>query len=65
MMIEWAKKEAKRRNKTFLRLDCAADRPKLCSFYEKHGFRKVGERLILQKFPTALFEWNRASRLPE
>lgn len=65
MMIEWAKKEAKRRNKTFLRLDCAADRPKLCSFYEKHGFRKVGERLILQKFPTALFEWNRASRSPE
>ena len=57
-MIEWAKEEVRRRNKTFLRLDCAADRPKLCAFYERHGFRKVKERLILQKYPTALFEWS-------
>jgi len=58
-MIEWAKGEVRRRNKTFLRLDCAADRPKLCAFYERHGFRKVREKLILQKYPTALFEWVR------
>ena len=64
-MIEWAKDEVLRRDKTFLRLDCAADRPKLCAFYESHGFGKVGERLVRQKYPTAFFEWKaEKSRLP-
>lgn len=61
MMIEWAKEEVGRRGKTFLRLDCAADRTKLGSFYEKHGFRKVREKVIRQIYPTALFEWNKVN----
>jgi GNAT superfamily N-acetyltransferase len=65
MMIGWAKEEVKRRDKTFLRLDCAADRPKLCSFYEKHGFCKVRERLIRQKYPIALYEWNEENKTSE
>lgn len=64
-MIGWAKEEVLHRNKTYLRLDCAADRPKLCAFYESHGFRKVRERLILHKYPTALFEWKKGSGPPE
>lgn len=64
-MIGWAKDEVKRCNKTFLRLDCAADRPKLCAYYESHEFRKVREMLIQQKYPTAFFEWKMESRPPE
>lgn len=56
-MIGWAKEEASRRGKMYLRLDCAADRPKLCAFYERYGFRKVRERLIRDIYLTALYEW--------
>ncbi|XEC97345.1 GNAT family N-acetyltransferase [Paenibacillus tarimensis] len=56
-MIGWAKEEAGRRGKSYLRLDCAADRPKLNEFYESHGFIKVKEVLINQRYPTALYEW--------
>lgn len=54
-MIRWAKNEAIRRQKRYLRLDCAADRPKLCSFYESFGFVKVREQLM-GKYPTAFYE---------
>jgi len=37
------------------RLDCAADRPKLCRVYEEAGYRKVEERLM-GSFPTAFYE---------
>src|SRR5690348_9879016 len=56
VMIEWAKREVRNRGKTYLRLDCAADRPKLRSFYESCGFMKVRERLVLQQYPTAFYE---------
>lgn len=55
-MIEWAKTRTKELDKTYLRLDCAADRPKLCSFYEKQGFRKVDERMMFGVYPTAFYE---------
>jgi ribosomal protein S18 acetylase RimI-like enzyme len=55
-MIRWAMEQVGARGKTYLRLDCAADRPKLCAFYERHGFVKVRERLQ-QKYPTAFYEW--------
>jgi GNAT superfamily N-acetyltransferase len=56
-MIRWAMDQVGIRGKTHLRLDCAADRPKLCDFYERHGFVKVRERLLQQKYPTAFYEW--------
>ncbi|MDD9271740.1 GNAT family N-acetyltransferase [Paenibacillus sp. GCM10023248] len=55
-MVKWAKQEAQNRNKRYLRLDCAADRPKLCSFYESIGFSKVREQVLFRKYPTAFYE---------
>jgi len=37
------------------RLDCSADRPKLCAVYEDMGYHKVGERMI-GPYPTAFYE---------
>lgn len=55
-MINWAKLRAKQHNKKYLRLDCAADRPKLCNFYEKQDFKKVREEVMFDKYPTAFYE---------
>ncbi len=38
--------DASEQERTSLRLDCAADRPKLCRFYEDYGFRRVGRRMV-------------------
>ena len=54
-MINWAKAETLRRGRNFLRLDCAADRPKLCAFYERHGFTQV-DRKKVGPFDTAFYE---------
>ncbi len=54
-MVEWAKQEARRRGKTYIRLDCAGDRPKLCSFYESLGFQQVDRRMV-GVFDEAFFE---------
>jgi GNAT superfamily N-acetyltransferase len=56
-MIDWAKREVNCRSKKFLRLDCAADREKLCEFYESLGFHKVREELMFGKWPTAFYEY--------
>lgn len=55
-MIGWAKKQACLRGKRYLRLDCAAERPRLCAFYEGQGFIKAREALVLNKYPTAFYE---------
>jgi GNAT superfamily N-acetyltransferase len=54
-MAEWAKQEAQRRGKEYLRLDCAGDRPKLCSFYEGLGFQQVDRRMV-GVFDEAFYE---------
>ncbi|UUZ83862.1 GNAT family N-acetyltransferase [Paenibacillus sp. P26] len=56
-MIGWAKELARSLGKSYLRLDCASDRPSLCGFYEKHGFVRVKNLLVLNKYPTALYEF--------
>ncbi|WP_368859688.1 GNAT family N-acetyltransferase [Halalkalibacter sp. APA_J-10(15)] len=56
-MVTWAKLQAKSNNKKFLRLDCAADRAKLCSFYKKQGFKKVREEVLFDKYSTAFYEF--------
>lgn len=54
-MLDWAKARASEQERTYLRLDCAADRPKLCRFYEEYGFRRVGRRLV-GPYDTAFYE---------
>ena len=54
-LIAWAKAEALRCGKRYLRLDCAGDRPKLCAFYERLGFQQVDRRTV-GIFDVAFFE---------
>lgn len=54
-MVAWAHAEAIRLGKTYLRLDCSAERPKLCGFYTSLGFRMV-ERRMVGPFDEAFFE---------
>lgn len=54
-LVAWAKEEALRHGKRYLRLDCAGDRPKLCSFYERIGFRQI-DRRMLGTFDLAFYE---------
>jgi ribosomal protein S18 acetylase RimI-like enzyme len=41
-IMDWLAKEAKKENRQFLRLDCDANNEGLCSYYEEHGFVRVG-----------------------
>ncbi|WP_052343530.1 GNAT family N-acetyltransferase [Bacillus massiliigorillae] len=45
-VLSWAKSEAKHHNKQYLRLDCLANRSKLCHFYEAQGFKKIKQEEI-------------------
>lgn len=56
-MVDWAKSRARSLHKRALRLDCAADRPELCEFYERSGFQKVNEIVLFNKYPTAFYEF--------
>lgn len=50
-VIEKVEKEAKEDGYNFLRLDSDSKNPKLCSYYEKHGFVKVGSK----KLPLSVY----------
>ncbi len=54
-MLDWAKARASEQGRSYLRLDCAADRPKLCRFYEEYGFRRAGRRMV-GPYDTAFYE---------
>lgn len=54
-MLDRVKARALEQEKRHLRLDCAADRPKLCRFYEEYGFRRVGHRQM-GPHDTAFYE---------
>ncbi|MGM0883831.1 MAG: GNAT family N-acetyltransferase [Bacillota bacterium] len=56
-MIGWAKELGNTMKKSYIRLDCASNRPHLCEFYEENGFVKVMEQLILNKYPTSFYEY--------
>lgn len=45
-MLDWVKARAAEQGRAYLRLDCAADRPRLCLLYEEYGFRRVDRRLM-------------------
>ena len=61
-LLNFAEHTACSRDLRFLRLDCDSERPKLCSFYEKFGFKRVGSALIAG-FDAALYEKNLANNL--
>jgi GNAT superfamily N-acetyltransferase len=54
-MLAWAAAEAKRRDKTYLRLDTDSTRPQLCALYESAGFTLHSTRQI-KIFLTARYE---------
>ncbi|MGE0599705.1 MAG: GNAT family N-acetyltransferase [Dehalococcoidia bacterium] len=54
-LLDWAAEEAARRGKSTLRLDCMADRPRLCAFYERCGFERVGTFVREPHYNNALY----------
>ncbi|WP_435171443.1 GNAT family N-acetyltransferase [Paenibacillus glycanilyticus] len=56
-MIGYAKNLAGTSQKRFLKLDCAADRAALRQFYEQHGFALVNERLAMETYPAAFYQF--------
>ncbi|GLX71020.1 GNAT family N-acetyltransferase [Paenibacillus glycanilyticus] len=53
-MLAFAEKRASSLNKSYLKLDCASDRPPLRQLYELHGFQLVGEAYTV--YPTAFYQ---------
>jgi GNAT superfamily N-acetyltransferase len=45
-VVRWAERTARSRGRSFLRLDCVADDPKLIRYYETRGFERRGEKLV-------------------
>ncbi|MGE3075410.1 MAG: GNAT family N-acetyltransferase [Dehalococcoidia bacterium] len=54
-LLDWAAQEAARRGKSTLRLDCMADRHRLCAFYEGCGFERVGSFVREPYYNNALY----------
>jgi GNAT superfamily N-acetyltransferase len=54
-MLDAARDRALATGKAYLRLDCAAERPKVRGLYESYGFRCVGEGTV-GPFDTAFYE---------
>jgi ribosomal protein S18 acetylase RimI-like enzyme len=42
-MLAWAERRARERRKPYLRLDTDPDNPGILAYYERHGFRRVGD----------------------
>jgi RimJ/RimL family protein N-acetyltransferase len=42
VVVRWSAADARRRGCRFVRIDCHADNPWLCEYYEKHGFVSAG-----------------------
>jgi GNAT superfamily N-acetyltransferase len=45
-VVEWCLGEARRRDRSFVRLDCLADNPGIRRYYERFGFTAVDEKVI-------------------
>jgi ribosomal protein S18 acetylase RimI-like enzyme len=61
-MLEYAATISQARGISHTRLDCAADRPKLCGVYESAGYVKVAERVV-GAYPIAFFARALGARL--
>jgi GNAT superfamily N-acetyltransferase len=49
LVLEWIEDLCRKNRKDFLRLDCGAAISGLCRYYEKHGFKNVGEVTIMNE----------------
>jgi GNAT superfamily N-acetyltransferase len=54
-ILRWAVGEIKAR-KPFVRLDCMAENPDLCRYYEEEGFIAQGQRVLSTGFKVRLYE---------
>jgi hypothetical protein len=45
-LLQWAVEKSKSQGLRYLRLDCDAARPKLCSVYENFGFQRHSTRQV-------------------
>jgi GNAT superfamily N-acetyltransferase len=54
-LVHWAEEVAVTRGRSVLRLDCWAENPRLCAFYESCGFRRI-RTLLVQGWLHQLFE---------
>lgn len=54
-LIDWAAATSAERGKRFLRLDCQGTNPGLCTYYEKLGFARRGQKMI-RTWHVALYE---------
>jgi GNAT superfamily N-acetyltransferase len=53
-VLDWAEGVARERERTFLRLDCVANDPKLIQYYLDRGFERRGEKFIGELWVTLL-----------
>lgn len=57
LIVAWASAEAFRDNRRLLRLDCSYENPKLCSYYQRMGFKEVGRKeLHNPRYTPAFYE---------
>ncbi|MGO4111287.1 GNAT family N-acetyltransferase [Paenibacillus sp. YAF4_2] len=56
-MLEFAKNRAHDLHKSYLKLDCASDRPSLRQLYEQHGFQLVREAQVMEKYSAAFYQY--------
>jgi ribosomal protein S18 acetylase RimI-like enzyme len=55
-LLQWAAAACRTSGKAYLRLDCVANRDRLCAFYERCGFRRVGRAVREPHYDQALYE---------
>ena len=56
LLLDWAGRQSKQQGRRFLRLDCWADNPRLCAYYEASGFQPRGEYGFNEWWRGRLFE---------
>jgi GNAT superfamily N-acetyltransferase len=61
--VEWTVDESRRRGRDYVRLDCLADCPAICRYYESCGFSRVGDAKM-DDVPLALYERPVTTRMP-
>lgn len=61
--VEWTIEESRRRGRDYVRLDCLADCPAICRYYESCGFSRVGNSRM-DDVPLALYERPVTTRMP-
>jgi GNAT superfamily N-acetyltransferase len=55
LALQWCAAWALKRGRSRLRLDCGADNPRLCSYYEAKGFARIGGQ-VWQGWELNLYE---------